>query len=105
MLIWLATSLVQDGDSLFELAALLISTVTPPLVGFFSWQTYSRPMDIREAMAASDPMMGHFIFSRNDVDAGRIFSSDLILLLIKTVELTLKPQNRQNFINRIIDKI
>ena len=31
MLIWLATSLVQDGDSLFEVAALLISTLTPPL--------------------------------------------------------------------------
>ena len=78
---------MQIGDSFVEEAALLISTETPPLESFFSRQMIIRPINIREAMAASDPIRGHFILSKN-VDAGGEFSSNSMLLLTKTVELT-----------------
>ena len=46
-----------------------------------------RPRKIRKVMAAKDPMRGHFIFSKSDVDAGREVGSVSILLLTKIVEL------------------
>ena len=46
-----------------------------------------RPRKIRKVMAAKDPMRGHFILSKSDVDAGREIGSESILLLTKIVEL------------------
>ena len=40
-----------------------------------------------KVMAANDPMRGHFIFFKSDVDAGMEVGSVSILLLTKTVEL------------------
>ena len=42
---------------------------------------------IRKVMAANDPMRGHFILSKSDVDAGRVVGSESILLFTKIVEL------------------
>ena len=46
------------------------------------------PKKIRKAMAAKDPMRGHFILSKIDVAAGRELGSESMLLLTNVVELT-----------------
>ena len=45
------------------------------------------PRKIRKAMAAKEPMSGHFILSKSDVVAAGEVGSESMLLLTKTVEL------------------
>ena len=46
-----------------------------------------RPRKIRKVMAAKDPMRGHFILSKSDVDAGREVGSESILLFTKNCRI------------------
>ena len=60
---------LQIGESLFEVAALLIMIEAPLLEWFFNIQMTISPRKIRKAMAAKEPMSGHFILSKSDVVA------------------------------------
>ena len=63
-------TLLQTGESFYEVASLETVTVTPLLVLFFSRRTAISPINIRKVTAANDPMRGHLIFSKSDVDPG-----------------------------------
>ena len=78
---------MQTGESFFEVASLEIVTEIPLLVLFFSRHMIISPRKIRKVTAANDPMRGHFIFSKSDVDPGREVGLVSILLLTKIVEL------------------
>ena len=64
------TDSLQIGESLFEVAALVIVTETPLLERFFNRQMTTMPRKIRKVMVAKDPMRGHFILSKSDVSKG-----------------------------------
>ena len=85
-LAWFTTASVQTGESFDEVAALVMLTDTPLFEWFFTRQMAEVRVIIM-TIAAPVPIRGHLNLSKSDGDDGRIFVSEMISLLTKTVLL------------------
>ena len=77
---------MQGDDSLLAFAALFISTFTPSLLTLLNWETYPIPRMMRNKIALSDPIIGHFMLPQMLEFDDEVVSSNSMLLEMKIVE-------------------